>query len=36
MRTTMHTLTILALMLLMLPLSALAQEATPETLTFDL
>src|ERR671916_937554 len=36
MRTAMHTLTILALMLLMLPISDLAQEATPETGTYDL
>jgi glucose/arabinose dehydrogenase/uncharacterized cupredoxin-like copper-binding protein len=36
MRTKLHTLIILALTLLILPLSTLAQEATPETLTFDL
>jgi glucose/arabinose dehydrogenase/uncharacterized cupredoxin-like copper-binding protein len=36
MRTKLHAIVAIALTLLILPLSALAQEATPETLTFDL
>jgi len=36
MRTKLHALVVLALILLVLPLSTLAQEATPETVTFDL
>jgi hypothetical protein len=36
MRTNLHAIVAIAFALLILPLSALAQEATPETLTFDL
>ena len=36
MRTKLHAIVAIAFTLLLLPLSTLAQEATPETLTFDL